>query len=99
MFFKALVFQGPGFSESRFFRVQIFRVRSRVQVQDLGSCSRSRVQGLGPGYRSNLIQEGEVILKKNPAVGLPEVSQLTDLVISKRQGDQRKHSFLEEKTP
>ena len=33
----------------------------------------------------NIIQEGEVIFKKNPTVGLPEVSTLIDLVINKRQ--------------
>ena len=42
----------------------------------------------------NIIQEGEVIFKKNPTVGLPEVSRLINSAISKRQGDQRKHSFL-----
>ena len=36
-------------------------------------------------------------MKKNPTVGLPEVSKLIDLAISKRQGDRRKHSFLERK--
>ena len=45
----------------------------------------------------SIIQEVEVIFKKNPAVGLPEVSRLTDSAISKRQGDQRKYSFLEKK--
>ena len=45
----------------------------------------------------NIIQEGEVIFKKNPTVGLPEVSKLIDSAISKRQGDQKKHSFLEKK--
>ena len=29
-FFKVQVFQGPGFSGSRFFRVQVFRVRGQV---------------------------------------------------------------------
>ena len=43
---------------------------------------------------ANIIQEEEVIFKKNSTVGLPEVSKLIDSVISKRQGDQRKHSFL-----
>ena len=47
----------------------------------------------------NIIQEGEEIFKKNPTVGLPEVSKLIDSAISKRQEDQRKHSFLEKKTP
>ena len=44
-----------------------------------------------------IIQEVEVIFKKNPTVGLPEVSRLTDSAISKRQGDQGKYSFLEKK--
>ena len=35
--------------------------------------------------------------RKKPTVGLPEVSKLIDLVISKRKGDQRKNSFLERK--
>ena len=41
-----------------------------------------------------IIQEEEEIFKKNPTVGLPEVSKLIDSAISKRKGDQRKHSFL-----
>ena len=45
----------------------------------------------------NIIQEGNVIFKKKPTLGLPEVSNLIDSAISKRQGDQRKHSFLEKK--
>ena len=45
----------------------------------------------------NIIQEKEEILKKNPTEGLPEVSKLIDSAISKRQGDRRKHSFLERK--
>ena len=45
----------------------------------------------------NIIQEGEVIFKKNPTVGLPEVSKLIDSAINKRQRDQRKHNFLEKK--
>ena len=39
----------------------------------------------------NIIQEGEVIFKKNPTVGLPEVSKLIDSAISKRQGDRIKY--------
>ena len=39
-----------------------------------------------------------MIFKENPAVGLPEVYKLIDSAISKRQGDQKKHSFLEKKT-
>ena len=33
----------------------------------------------------NIIQEGKVIFKKNPTVGLSEVSKLIDSAISKRQ--------------
>ena len=44
----------------------------------------------------NIIQEGEVIFKKNSA-GLLELCKLIDSAISKRQGDQRKHSFPEKK--
>ena len=43
------------------------------------------------------IQEGEVIFKKNSTLSLPKVYRLIDSAISKRQGDQRKHSFLEKK--
>ena len=32
----------------------------------------------------NIIQEGEVIFKKNPTVGLPEVSRLINSAISQR---------------
>ena len=45
----------------------------------------------------NIVQEGEVIFEKNLPLGLPEVSKLIDSAISKRQGDQRKQSFLEKK--
>ena len=45
----------------------------------------------------NSIQEEQEIFKKNPTVGLPEVSKLIDSAINKRQGDWRKHSFLERK--
>ena len=45
----------------------------------------------------NIIQEGEVIFKKNPTIGLPEVSKLIDSAINERQRDQRKHNFLKKK--
>ena len=45
----------------------------------------------------NIIQEEEEIFKKNLTVGLPEVSKVIDSAISKRQGDQGKHSFLAKK--
>ena len=45
----------------------------------------------------NIIKEKEEILKENPVEGLPEVSKLIDSAICKRQGDRRKHSFLERK--
>ena len=45
----------------------------------------------------NIIQEGEVIFNKDSTVGLQELSELIDSGMSKRQGDQRKHSFLEKK--
>ena len=45
----------------------------------------------------NIIKEKEEILKENPTEGLPEVSKLIDSAICKRQGDRRKHSFLERK--
>ena len=36
---------------------------------------------------NNIIQEGELILKKNSTVDLPEVSKVIDSEINKRQGD------------
>ena len=45
----------------------------------------------------NIIQDEEGIFKKNPTVGLPEVSRLINATISKRQGDHRMYSFLEKK--
>ena len=45
----------------------------------------------------NIIQKREVIFKKNTKLGLPEVSKLIDSAITKIQGDQRNHSFLEKK--
>ena len=51
--------------------------------------------------RDNVIQTGEVMFKKNHTLGLSEglseASRLIDSAISKRQGDQRKRSFLEKK--
>ena len=42
----------------------------------------------------NIIQEEEVIFKKNPTVVLPEVSnRLIDSAMSKRQGDQREYDI------
>ena len=38
---------------------------------------------------NNIIEEGEVIFKKNPTIGLTEVSGLINSVISMRQGDQK----------
>ena len=43
------------------------------------------------------MEDGEVIFKKNPTVGFPEVSRLTDSAITKKKGDQKKHRFLEKK--
>ena len=42
----------------------------------------------------NIMKEGEAFFKKNPTGGLSEVCGLINLAISKKQGDQRKHSFL-----
>ena len=35
--------------------------------------------------------------QENPTIGLLEVSRLIESLISKRQGDKKKHSFLEKK--
>ena len=45
----------------------------------------------------NIMQEEEVIFKKNPTVGLPEVPKLIDSAINKRQRDQMRDSFLEKR--
>ena len=45
----------------------------------------------------NFDQEKEAIFKKDPTLDLPEVSNLIDSAISKRQEYQRNHSFLESK--
>ena len=45
----------------------------------------------------NIIQEEEAVFKKNPKVGSSEVSKLIGSVISKKQGDRRKHSLLGKK--
>ena len=45
----------------------------------------------------NIIQEGELTFKKYSTVDLLEVSRVIDTSTSKRQGDQRKYSFLEKK--
>ena len=46
---------------------------------------------------NNIFLEGEVIFMKNFTVGLPVVSKLIDLAISKRQRDKRKQVFLRKK--
>ena len=45
----------------------------------------------------NIIQEEDTIFKRKLTKGLPKVSKLIDSVISKREGDRRKCSFLERK--
>ena len=55
------------------------------------------IQLSSPSDIDNIMEEGEAIFKKNPTAGLPEVSELIDSAISKRQGDQWKHSFLDKK--
>ena len=45
----------------------------------------------------NIIQEEEAIFKKNPTVGLPEISKLIDSVIGKGQGDKGNTVFWREK--
>ena len=68
---------------------KLFQENSSSALQSIELSSSSQMD--------NIIQDGDVIFKKNLTVGLPEVSKLIDSAISKRQGDQRKHSFLEKK--
>ena len=60
----------PGFSRSRFFRVQVLRVRaqglgpgSRVRVKGPDPGSGSRVQGPGPDFRSSQFKEVSISMK------------------------------------
>ena len=59
MFIKVHVFQGPGFSVPRFFRVQVFRVWIQGLSPGSGSGSGVRVQGPGSGsrFRVQVIEE------------------------------------------
>ena len=50
MFFKVQVFQGRGFSRSRFFRVQVFRIRV------LGPCPGSRSRSKSRGWSRVQVQ-------------------------------------------
>ena len=63
MFFMIHVFQGPCFSKYRFFWVQVFEgtgfPTSRFSVSRF-----SRVQGLGPGFRSSRNNESECYIEE-----------------------------------
>ena len=72
-------------------------IKEKLFLENSSSALQQSIELSSSSEIDNIIQEGEVIFKKNPTVGLPEVSKLTDSAISKRQGDQRKHSFLEKK--
>ena len=48
-------------------------------------------------WDSQCYSGGRSNFQEKPTVGLPELSKMIDSVISKRQGDQRKQSFLENK--
>ena len=63
------------------------KIKLAIQSIELNSLSEN----------DNSFQEGEVVLKKNPILGLPEVSKLIDSVMTKRQGQRRKQSLLEKK--
>ena len=80
------------FATSKFFynnKIEIISRKFIVISSTLELSSSSKID--------NIIQDEEEIFKKPDTVGLPEVSKLTDSAISKRQGDRRKHSFLERK--
>ena len=72
-------------------------IKEKLFLENSSSALQQSIELSSSSEIDNIIQEGEVIFKKNPTVGLPEVSKLIDSAISKRQGDQRKHSFLEKK--
>ena len=63
------------------------KIKLAIQSIELNSLSEN----------DNIFQEGEVVLKKNPILGLPEVSKLIGSVMTKRQGHRRKQSLLEKK--
>ena len=54
--FTVQTFQGPGFSGSRFFRVQVFWVQLFQGPVFFGSRSRVQVWDLGPGFKGSPIK-------------------------------------------
>ena len=70
-------------------------IKEKLFPENSSSALQQSIELSSSSEIDNIIQEGEVIFKKNPTVGLPEVPKLTDSTISKRKGDQRKHSFLD----
>ena len=72
-------------------------IKEKLFQENSSSALQQSIQLSSLSEIDNIIQEGDVIFKKNPTAGLPEVSELIDSAISKKKGDQRKHSFLEKK--
>ena len=77
----------PFFIISKFFYNNKMKIHHQLFNNQLTELSSSSKIG-------NIIQEREVIFKKNLTVSLPEISKLIDSTINKRQRDQRKFSFL-----
>ena len=69
-----------------FFTISKFFYNNKVKFQENSSLESSSSSEI-----DNIIQEEEVIFKKNTTFGLLETSKLIDLDIWKRQGDKRKH--------
>ena len=72
-------------------------IKEKLFQENSSSALQQSIQLSSLSEIDNIIQEGDVIFKKNPTAGLPKVSELIDSAISKKEGDQRKHSFLEKK--
>ena len=72
-------------------------IKEKLFQENSSSALQQSIQLSSLSEIDNIIQEGDVIFKKNPTAGLPKVSELIDSAISKKEEDQRKHSFLEKK--
>ena len=76
-----------------FFYDNNIKINSRKFI--INSSTINQIVLSSSGETENIIQEGEVIFRKNSTVDLPEVSKLIDSAIRKRQGGQRKQCFHE----
>ena len=104
LFNKYTNFTGEYLENSQYTECIFFRVLLLYEIEYIGRFSNLHLCTFklsSSSERDNVIQKGEVMFKKNHTFGLSEglseASRLIDSAISKRQGDQRKRSFLEKK--